>query len=348
MRGAASHGKRTHPGRRPPRHVPTGHLRVNSKGELPESPEVTSARGTRHILLDSPSQSPRARPSNSQSASSGSRERWDRAVPQGVERHPAPFTDRALHPGKQAQVRRTEGALRPPRLQPLVSPGAKQTGAVRGRLGSTTLWRLHLTGERAGAPRGRAACPGHEAIGDGAGTRARGSAQRPPAPRGAGPLPDRAGLCWSARPARLWMAAQAGPGRQFGGRRRPGQQTVSHCAGPPLRTGPGRGQLSGEDAPTPRQGRREGARSTRRKGSSTVERLRNPTRPHCTVKDRATLGAACGRSGPQFPHPEKGVTTVTCISQLLTRPGNRPTAAPGTAGAHRMLPADEPSRFSQI
>lgn len=132
MRGAASHGKRAHPGRRPPRHVPTGHLRVNSKEELPESPEVTSARGMRHILLDSPSQSPRARPSNSQSASSGSRERWDRAVPQGVERHPAPFTDRALHPGKQAQVRRTEGALRPPRLQPLVSPGAKQSAAAWG------------------------------------------------------------------------------------------------------------------------------------------------------------------------------------------------------------------------
>lgn len=89
-----------------------------------------AARGTSSWIH--PPKYPRTRPSNSQSASSGSRERQDQAVPRGVERHPAPFTDRALHPGKQAQVRRTEGSLRPPRLQPLVSPGAKQSAAAWG------------------------------------------------------------------------------------------------------------------------------------------------------------------------------------------------------------------------
>lgn len=67
------------------------------------------------------------------------------------------------------------------------------------------------------------------------------------------------------------------------GGRRPSQQMFLTALCLLRERGPLRGQLSEEEAPTPCQGRREGAQSTGRKGSSTVKWLRNQMGPHRTV-----------------------------------------------------------------
>lgn len=97
------------------------------------------ARGTASWIH--PHKHPRARPSNSQSASSRPHERQTRLSRWESSDTLRPSLRESLASKKNtSQVRGTEGALRPSLHEPLISWGTLQTGAVPGHPQSTTLW----------------------------------------------------------------------------------------------------------------------------------------------------------------------------------------------------------------
>lgn len=126
-----------------PRH--TAHARdVGEQGGRPCAHGLAvwapcEARGTASWIH--PHKHPRARPSNSQSASSRPHERHTRLSRWETSDTLRPSLRESLASEKNtSQVRGTEGALRPSLHEPLISWGTLQTGAVHGHPQSTTLW----------------------------------------------------------------------------------------------------------------------------------------------------------------------------------------------------------------